>query len=242
MTAALAFLTCLGGATTPDGRTLRWFPAVGALIGLALGLVWAGSDAVWTPLVAATIVVAADLAITGLLHVDGLADSADGLLPPLDRDRRLAVMADPTTGAFGVATVGAVLLVRVACLATTPVTIVGLVTVWATARAAIAVVALVVPYARPDGLARAFLPDDAAAARTTAATLGAGTFAVAALVGAVAGGVSGLLAPVAVAVGAAAVTLLAVRRLDGFTGDVLGAACVVGETAGLLVLAAGAAP
>ena len=63
-------------------------------------------------------VIAADLAVTGMLHFDGLVDSADGLLPPLDGpDRRLEVMADPATGAFGVGVGGGVLLLRWASLA-----------------------------------------------------------------------------------------------------------------------------
>jgi cobalamin synthase len=67
--------------------------------------------------VAAAIVVAADLAITRMLHVDGLADS-DGLLPHLDRERRLAVMC-ADVGAFGVAVVTIVLLLQVTALAAT---------------------------------------------------------------------------------------------------------------------------
>ena len=62
--------------------------------------------------------VVADLGLTGLLHFDGLIDSADGLLPPLTQARRLEVMADPHAGAFGVAAAAAVLLVRWASLAT----------------------------------------------------------------------------------------------------------------------------
>ena len=108
MRRALAFLTPLFGASEPRPKTLTWFPFAGAALGLVLGALWWGAERVWPAAVAAAIVVAADLALTGLLHVDGLADSADGLLPHLDRARRLEVMATPDVGAFGVATVGAV--------------------------------------------------------------------------------------------------------------------------------------
>ena len=101
MRRALAFLTPLGGASTPSPGALSWFPLVGALIGVAVGGVWWLAAKGWGPAPAAALAVAADLALTGLLHVDGLADSADGLLPHLDRQRRLEVMAEPGIGAFG---------------------------------------------------------------------------------------------------------------------------------------------
>ena len=97
---ALAFLTPLGRAAVPDSRTMSWFPVVGALVGAVVGCVWWGADRLWPPAVAAALTVAADLALTGMLHVDGLADSADGLLPHLPRKRRLEVMADPAIGAL----------------------------------------------------------------------------------------------------------------------------------------------
>ena len=55
-----------------------------------------------------------------MLHVDGLADSADGLLPHMPRERRLEVMSDPTVGAYGVAVTVCVLLLRFAALASMP--------------------------------------------------------------------------------------------------------------------------
>ena len=96
---AVAFLTPLGGARAPSSDALRWFPVIGLGLGLALGGIWWGAGRLWPAPVAAALVVAADLGLTGLLHVDGLTDSADGLLPPLDRERRLEVMAAPDVGA-----------------------------------------------------------------------------------------------------------------------------------------------
>ena len=231
MRRALAFLTPFLGAAEPRPQTLGWFPVAGAALGLVLGAVWWGAEWAWPPAVAAAIVVAADLAFTGLLHVDGLADTADGLLPHLDRNRRLEVMAAPDVGAFGVATVGAVLLLRWAALATTapsPLLLGGL---WCASRTAMAVTARTVPYARPGGLASSFL-----GGRALLTALLGGALAVAL---AFAGpGVPGVIAVGAVVVGAAGVVVLARRRLGGFTGDVLGAGGMVGETAGLVVAAA----
>ncbi len=231
MRRALSFLTPLFGASEPRPKTLTWFPFAGAALGLVLGALWWGAERVWPAAVAAAIVVAADLALTGLLHVDGLADSADGLLPHLDRARRLEVMATPDVGAFGVATVGAVLLLRWAALATTapsPLLLGGL---WCASRTVMAVTARTVPYARPGGLASSFL-----GGRVLPAAIIGGALAVAL---AFAGpGVPGAVAVGAVVVGAAGVVVLARRRIGGFTGDVLGASGMVGETAGLVVAAA----
>src|SRR5207244_10789980 len=88
MRRALAFLTPIGGAVPPSPDAVRWFPIAGLLIGLAVGGVWWGAAKFWPPAVAAALAVVADLALTGMLHFDGLVDSADGLVPPLPRRRR----------------------------------------------------------------------------------------------------------------------------------------------------------
>jgi adenosylcobinamide-GDP ribazoletransferase len=168
-----------------------------------------------------------------MLHVDGLADAADGLLPHLDRDRRLAVMATPDVGAFGVAAVAVVLLARAAALATADprgwAAVALLAAIWCAARVVMAVTMAVVRYARAAGLAGAFLGASAWSAIAAALPF---------LALAAARGVAGV---VAVAGGVAAgvvVVALAVRRLGGFTGDVLGAAGVITETVALVVVSA----
>jgi adenosylcobinamide-GDP ribazoletransferase len=238
--AALAFLTPLGRAREPDRTTFDWFPIVGALIGAAVGLVWWGANELWSPLVAATLAVAADVALTGALHVDGLADTADGVLPHLDRQRRLEVMTEPDVGAFGVTAVVLTLGLRVAVLASLAPDPALLAALWCTSRTVMAVAARTIPYARSEGgLAAAFLGRSPA----TVAVLGtAMALALAVGSGAVLDTMPSVLVAVlavaAVAVAGAAVVALARRRLGGFTGDVLGAAGVVGETVGLLVAAA----
>jgi adenosylcobinamide-GDP ribazoletransferase len=140
-------------------------------------------------------------------------------------------MAAPDVGAFGVATVGAVLLLRWTALATmapSPLLLGGL---WCASRTVMAVTARTIPYARPGGLASSFL-----GGRALLITLAGGALAVALAV--VGRGVAGAAAVGAVAVGAAAVVALARRRVGGFTGDVLGAGGMIGETAGLVVAAA----
>jgi adenosylcobinamide-GDP ribazoletransferase len=228
----MAFLTPLGGAAVPDARTLGWFPAAGAVIGAVVGLVWWGADELWTPLVAASIAVLADLIVTGLLHTDGVADTADGLLPQVSRERRLEIMADPAVGAYGVVAVVVVLGVRVATLAALEPDVLLLAALWCASRTAMAVVARALPYARSDGLAAAFLGGPVA----PVAASGAALSIVLAVLGerpAIA-----LVGVGCVATGAALVAVAARRRLGGFTGDVLGAAGVVGETVALVAMAA----
>src|SRR5438270_6425182 len=145
---ALAFLTPVGGAAVPSPEALPWFPVVGGGIGAALGGVWWIAGELWPPLVAAAVVVAADLALTGLLHLDGLADSADALLPHLTRDQRLDVMAAPDVGAFGVGVAATALLLRWSALAVLrpdPALLAGL---WCGSRTLMATVVTTVPYGR----------------------------------------------------------------------------------------------
>jgi len=229
--AALAFLTPVGGARPPTPRALPWFPVVGALIGAGVGAVWWGAGELWPPLVAAVLAVVADLVLTGALHVDGLADTADGVLPHLERDRRLAVMAEPDVGAFGVAAVVGTLALRIAVLAALDPDVALLAGVWCASRTLMAVVPCVLTYARPGGIASAFV----GASPALPIIIGAG---LAVALGGIALEIRGVVAVFAVAVGGGAVIALAHRRLGGFTGDVLGAAGVVGETVGLLVASA----
>jgi adenosylcobinamide-GDP ribazoletransferase len=235
--AALAFLTPIGGAAEPTPGAVAWFPVVGALLGGLLGYVWWLTEHLWPVGVAAALVVVADLALTGLLHFDGLVDSADGLLPHLTRSRRLEVMAEPTVGAFGIGVAGLMLLARFAALAATHPSVVLLVGIWCGSRTVMAVAATVLPYARQEagGLASAFRVMDDRRPGVIGGVLGlAGTLACL-LVWRPVGGTVVLVGGV---VGAAGVLWLAVRRLGGFTGDVLGASGVVFETVALVVASA----
>jgi adenosylcobinamide-GDP ribazoletransferase len=236
MLGAFAFLTLLGRGAMPDQRSLRWFGAVGVVVGAVCGLVRWGAGGWWPPAIAAALTVAADLALTGLLHLDGLADTADGLLPPMERGRRLTVMATPGVGAFALGAVGVVLLLRWTALTTMPISgwhwVALLAGTWCGARTAMAVIITAVPYARPrGGMATAFR----GASPWLPLLIGLPLAVVGATTGRGVGGVVGLAAG---ALGAAAVTGLARARLGGFTGDTAGAAGLVFETVALVVAAA----
>jgi adenosylcobinamide-GDP ribazoletransferase len=233
MKRALAFLTPLpvGTAEPPDRRTLAWFPVVGALIGVLLGSAWWAAERVWPAAVAAALVIAADLALTGMLHYDGLIDSADGLLPHLSRERRLDVMREPDVGAFGVATAVVVVGLRFAALASMPPNVLLLAGIWCASRTAMAVISGVLPYVRAHGLATSVVGG---------AWRPIGLYGLIASVslGAVAGGRWHEAAVASTFLGAWAVARFARSRVGGYTGDVLGAAGLVGETVALVVASA----
>ncbi len=106
----------------PSGWTLefqgiaRWAPAVGLLIGGILGIVDAGLQQLGMPILTrSAVVIVSWIALTGGLHMDGAMDTADGLAVQ-DRQRRLDVMADSATGAFGAMAAIALLLLKTAAL------------------------------------------------------------------------------------------------------------------------------
>jgi adenosylcobinamide-GDP ribazoletransferase len=231
MREALGFLTILGGARTPTPRALRWFPLVGLLVGALVGVVWWAAGELLLALPAAAVAVVVDLAVTGLLHVDGLADASDGLLPHAGRERRLQIMREPGVGAYGVAVVAVVLIARVAGFAALAPSVGLVAALWCASRTVVAAVPRWLPYVREEGLASAVV------SVPPAAWIALGVPAAAA-VGWWASGIGGLAAVAAVVVGSVAVLALARARIGGYTGDVLGAAIVVGETVGLLVAGA----
>lgn len=233
MRRAIAFLTIVGGSRQPTPSTFAWFPVVGAALGLVVGSLWWLASRWWPALLAGALALVADLVLTGLLHVDGLADAGDGLIAPMRREDRLRVMADPAIGAFGAITVVAVLAVRWAAFASgrpAPLVLAGL---WCASRTSMVVVGQSVPYARPDGIASAFLGAQRHWIITVAVVIG--YLGAAALV--VSGGARGVGALGGELLAIGAVVWWSIRRLGGFTGDVLGAGGVIGETVGLVVWA-----
>ena len=236
MRRAVAFLTVLGGAASPGADALLWFPIVGALIGLVVGGAWVGAEHSWPLVAAAAIAVTVDAIVTGGLHLDGLADTGDGMLASLPSDRRLAAMADPHLGAFGALTLVLVVLLRFAALAAGPAKVWIVAALWCGSRTAAAVVLLAGRYARPTGLASAF--HAAGPARLRLAAVGVTGVAVSVGLAAISRPAHGLAALAGEVVVIAGLTAFAQRRLGGYTGDVLGADIVLGETAGLLVWAA----
>jgi adenosylcobinamide-GDP ribazoletransferase len=206
--------------------------AAAAAVGLAL------RDLGASPLLAAVTVVASGAGLTRGLHLDGLADTVDGLGSYADRDGALAIMRKPDVGPFGVVVVVLTLLAQVAAVAAVlprpwPLAALGIVVAFAGGRAAVSVACRRgVPAARPDGLG-------ALVAGTVPGWVGlAWALSVAALA---VPAVPGRLwqGPVAVLSGLLAALVLlrhAERRLGGVTGDVLGALTETAVTVIIVVL------
>lgn len=256
---AVGFLTPLGGAAAPSAASLDAFPLVGAGIGASVGAVWVASRRVLGPLASAAVTVAADALLTGALHLDGVADAADGLLAHLPRERRLEVMAEPAIGAFGQVSLSGLLLLRAGALAEAGPSIWLPAALWSASRALMAVAAARMPYARQTGLATAFRRAEgrgggwsgswASLVAIPLLTLAAGRGVSGRWSGPAPCGGAGRASHAHPALRGAAVVLPAVaagtgvlalgrRQLGGFTGDVLGASGVVTETVGLLVAVA----
>lgn len=216
-------------------------PAAGLVTGGAAALVLLAGDLLGlSALLAAVLAVAATAAATRALHLDGLADLADGLGSGRPAAEALAVMKRSDIGPFGVVTLLLALLVQVAALASAPHPAAAALVAAVAGRLALPWACRTsVPAARPGGLGALV----AGTVGTRAALLAtAAVVAAAAIAGAATGGPGGAIhsaAAVAVALAAALAMLRhAVRRLGGVTGDVLGALVETAATAALVVLAA----
>lgn len=233
---AVGFLTVVpvarAGADPGDHLGRAYFPAVGAVVGLAAGIVFVVGAAVMTPLVAAVAAVAAGVLLTGGLHLDGLADAADGLLGGGNPERRLEIMRDPRVGSFGAIALVLVLVGDVAALsAMTPArALAALIVAGAISRLAMLAVVAFVSYPRTEGLGIAAIGGH----RVADLAIGCLVTLLVCLLDPRHALVGGLL----VAITTLIVVRLARRRIGGATGDVYGACTEIGQLAALLAFAA----
>ena len=214
------------------GRAAGWFPVVGLVLGLVLSLTaWLAARA-FSPLLVAVLTVAAWKVLTGGLHLDGLADSLDGLAGR-DAAHRLAIMRDSRIGVFAATGLALVLLIDVGALAelADDRRWGALVAAPTVARVSPLILARVYPPARQEGQGATF--QAAVSGRSTLLAMGV---ALVASIGAL--GWAGVLAALAGWAAALLVGWLLTTRLGGVTGDVLGAAVEIAELAVLLVAAA----
>jgi adenosylcobinamide-GDP ribazoletransferase len=208
-------------------RASRVFSAIGLLIGLAGGIVYSVAfELGFASWLAAALAVATTILLTGGLHEDGLADTADGFAGGASRDDKLAIMRDSRIGSFGTLALIFSVLFRVAALASLgdgDIVIAVMICAHAFSRASMTVVMHLLPNARVDGLSAGVgRPDQAAA------LIGLAIALVAALLLLQGAGLLGLLIAGAAAAG---VALLARRAIGGQTGDVLGAVEQVAQAA-----------
>jgi adenosylcobinamide-GDP ribazoletransferase len=230
---AVGFLTRLPvPAVDHEGArasSLAWYPLVGLLIGgLLYAVAWLTQGAPAT--LTAAFILMVWVVLTGALHLDGLADSADAWVGGLsDRERTLAIMKDPRCGPIGVVALVLVLLLKFAALASLlPAHGYALLLAPLLARTGLTALFLWMPYVRREGLGTPLVaaPRPACLAALAAAVAFCLCF-----------GWHGWLA-----LGVTALVWLAwhracMVRLSGFTGDTAGALAEMTETAVLVALA-----
>lgn len=235
--AAVSFLTILPirvadrGADGVNGAVV-WFPLVGALIGALAGAVRVLAQPLLGVPVASVLALVALVGLTGALHQDGLADSADGLGVRGDRERRLAAMRDASVGAFGaLALLGWALLFLAALESLSDVhALRALIAAAALARWAALLHGVWAPPARADGLGAAFQVTPLRLAIAGGLAVGVAELSCGPLAG---------LAAIGAALLTAALSVVWARRaLDGRTGDTLGATIALAEVVVCLALVA----
>ena len=222
--------------------SLRYFPLVGGLVGLAAATVWWLSSHWFPPTIAVGLALAASLLITGAFHEDGFADTCDGLGGGYTRERALAIMKDSRIGAFGAVGLIILLGLKWSALAALPNAAFWLVLVAAHVVSRWYAIGLVwaLPYARADGAgkSREFAGGLSGAQWLLSGAIGVPAVAIPAIWPGVPVNAA-LAAAAGVGFGAAAVTALAAaayfkRRIGGYTGDCLGAVQQVSELTFLL--------
>jgi adenosylcobinamide-GDP ribazoletransferase len=236
---ALRFLTVLPvplgreAASERVGRSMVYFPFIGLLLGLLLaGLDWA-LERVLPLSVSSGILLVVLVLVTGATHLDGFIDTCDGMVAGKTPQQRWEIMRDSRVGAFGVVGACCLLLLMYVSLANLPessrtwaLVLMPVLGLWAVVCAIWAF-----PYARPEGLGRAF-KDQATWWMVGVATVVALAVSVATL----------RLTGLAVMFGVGLVTLLLCvifkREFAGLTGDTYGAVIVMGELTSLILVIA----
>jgi len=238
---AASFLTRLplsaapAEAAAPLAEASWAFPLVGLVVGLLSGVAYAVAVRLSLPLLAAALLaLGVSVRITGAMHEDGLADTADGLGGGADREAKLAIMRDSRIGSFGVLALIFSVGLRAAAIASIAASgevIAALIAAHAVARGFLPLVLRAQEPAREDGLG--------AEAGKPSAGVAWGAAGISALIALFAlDFVPGLVALIAAALVMSARAVLAQRQLGGYTGDVLGALEQGGEMVVLLVAAA----
>ncbi|WP_298208794.1 adenosylcobinamide-GDP ribazoletransferase [Ferrimicrobium sp.] len=229
---AIAFMTLLPLGGSLNAVSLVVIPLTGLIVGAAaLAGFWLG-DRSGSTLIGAVVALTVDAALTRGLHYDAVADTADGLAGFVTRERRLAIMDEPTVGAFAVLALVVVVAVRISSLSsiTFPAYLIGF---FVLSRAVMALVMMCFPLAKETSMAQIF------ASQRRLWIIGTLVAEVLIATGVLAILVTPLVM-VAVVFGVGCgvgVLALSMQRLAGITGDVVGAVGLVAES-GMLLAAA----
>jgi adenosylcobinamide-GDP ribazoletransferase len=234
---ALTFLTKLpwpwrGPADgTALARSMFWFPWVGALLGLIFWGAWAGLHRVLPAPAAAALLLTLTVWVTGGLHLDGLADTADGLGGGRTPEEALSIMKDSRVGAFGVISLILGLVLKFSLflsLATQTRGAGALLLFPIISRWSMVFLAYLSPYARSEGGLGQAMTLGVSPRVLIGASLSAGGLSLLIL------GAPGLVLLIIAAALVWLGSLYFQRRLGGITGDILGA---TNEIVEIMVLA-----
>jgi adenosylcobinamide-GDP ribazoletransferase len=245
---AVQFLTRIPiglSAPVPHPLVIPWFGIVGGGIGLISGGLAYGA-AQWLPMhVAAGVGVVAGLLVTGAFHEDGLADISDAFGGGWNREERLHLLKDSQHGTYGVSALVVSIGWRWACAGSVDDSrwlVVGFVLAHALGRAGAVLALFLAPPARDSGLG-ADVRRGVSVPAVAGGLIGSLTIAVAAALLGSAGRLAVLLVAgsvIATVVGAVLVVRLAVAKIGGLAGDVLGAVEQVAECAVWVTVSAAA--
>jgi adenosylcobinamide-GDP ribazoletransferase len=219
-------------------RAAKYFPLVGIVVGIVSAAVLLLSAKLWTGFLPPLMAIAASIVLTGALHEDGLADTADGLGGGRSREARLAIMKDSRIGTYGALALGLGVALRVLALAPLPTwtAAAALIAAHAGARLAAAAAMSALPSAGDPAATKLTYPE---ASMRRSEIMVALSFTFVALLPLASSGISAVL--FGLLLGAAlAVWLIdrARKRIGGYTGDILGATEQLFEIGFLLGVAA----
>lgn len=212
-------------------RAARYFTLIGVLIGLIGGGVFFFASHALSAPIAGGLAILTTIILTGALHEDGLADTADGLGGGSSREQALEIMRDSRLGTYGVCAVVFSIGLRVAALATlAPLEgMIAMIVAHAVSRGMLPPVLVSGANARTRGLA------SSVAGGVSHAEAGF-AFLAALAVAMIAGPVVGMISFTAAVIASGLLLVQLVRRLGGYTGDGLGAIQQASEIAVLVVI------
>lgn len=215
------------------GKSVKYFPVIGLIIGLLLAAVYIVASPRLSELATSAVIVVGLLIITRAFHLDGLADTFDGLLGGRDKEHALAIMKDSRVGSFGVVAVVSVIALKIVLLASVSEELkVGAIIAFPIiGRWAASYAASTQPYARSGGgLGSAFIEGSSKRGLLLSSIVASAAAAVF------------LKAFFIVAFVAAFIFVIAFMRsvkkkIGGVTGDILGASIELTETVVLFTMA-----
>ena len=238
---ALSFLTTLPAgsfsAEVPEetlGQTVAWFPLVGLLLGSILFLSTCLFKLFFPSAICAALVLLIHFIVTGGFHLDGVADTADGLMSgKSEREKVFSIMKDSFLGSMGATALVLLLLLKYSALTViiskAPLT---LIIFPILGRYAIVQLTFSSTYARAEGGLGAIFTNHCSQREWFLASI------ISLISGLLFAGFAGLLSCFAIALYVVIIHYAAKRRLGGVTGDILGYVCESGEALALLILAA----